>query len=410
MENNDFKIFKLKNGLKTIIENRIDSQNVHIGLIINTGSRHENNKEYGIAHLIEHLIFKGTNKHRARYILNRIDAIGGELNAYTTKEKTVIHASVHQKYFERAIDLIAEIFQLASFPENQILKEKEVIKDEIQSYRDNPYEQIYDDFEELLFAKHPLSHSILGSEKSLNSIQRNQILSFYKKYYFSSNAVLSILGAVKMNTAKNILENNFFLKKGTIRDKNQTPSFRYVPFKKVVKKSTHQAHCIMGNIAFDLKSKNRLPFILLTNILGGPAMNSRLNMNIREKYGYAYTIEAQYNAYSDAGVFAIYFGIDNKYLDKTISLILKELKFFTKNKISNTLLKSAKEQLCGQISLANDNHVSTMLANGKSLMYFNKVISYNELYKKINAITPEEILACAKNIFNEKKLSYLIYN
>ncbi len=409
MGNSDFNILKFKNGLKAIIEQRSESQNVHIGLIVNTGSRNESKNEFGMAHLIEHLIFKGTHKHNAGYILNRIDAVGGELNAYTTKEKTVIHASVNQKYFERTIDLIAEIFQFASFPENQILKEKEVIKDEIQSYRDNPYEQIYDDFEELLFGKHPLSHSILGSEKSLSKIKRNQILSFYKKYYLPSNAVLSILGAVNINDARKILEQKFFFKKSTINIKKSNRTFKYIPFKKVLKKNTHQTHCIIGNIAFDLKSKNRLPFILLANILGGPAMNSKLNMNIREKYGYAYTIEAQYTAYCDMGVFAIYFGADNKYMEKTISLILKELNYFKKNKISKTLLKNAKEQLCGQISLANDNHVSAMLANGKSLMYFNKVISYDELFEKINAITSEEIFACAKIVFNEKKLSYLIY-
>ncbi|NUM51380.1 MAG: insulinase family protein [Flavobacteriales bacterium] len=411
MPKKEIEIIRFKNSLKAVIEKKTNTENVHIGLIINVGSRNENKSIYGIAHLIEHLIFKGTNKHQARYILNRIDSIGGELNAYTTKEKTVIHASVNKKYFERALDLIAEIFQFASFPEAQILKEKEVVKDEIQSYNDNPYEQIYDDFEELLFSGHSLAHPILGNVKSLDKINRKQIVSFYKKHYNTYNAVVSILGPVNTEYTKEIIEqkfsaDNFICKKVSSSQKK----LAYQPFQKEIFKDTHQSHCIMGNHAYDIKSNHRLPFILLTNILGGPAMNNRLNMNIREKYGYTYAIEAQYSAYCDAGIFTVYFGVDKKYLQKTISLVKKELQYFKKNTLSKTMLTQAKDQLCGQISLANDNYVSTMLANGKSLMYFDKVITYQELFSKINSITPNQIYECAQTVFNEKKISTLIYN
>lgn len=412
MQKKEIEIIRFKNGLKAVIEKKTNTENIHIGLIINVGSRNENKSIYGMAHLIEHLIFKGTNKHQARYILNRIDSVGGELNAYTTKEKTVIHASVNKKYFERALDLISEIFQFASFPEAQILKEKEVVKDEIQSYNDNPYEQIYDDFEELLFSGHSLAHSILGNVKSLDKINRKQIISFYKKHYNTSNAVVSILGHIDTRYIKEIIEQKFSADTliGKAAGSSQKKLVAYKPFQKEIFKDTHQSHCIIGNHAYDIKSNHRLPFILLTNILGGPAMNNRLNMNIREKYGYTYTIEAQYSAYCDAGIFTVYFGVDNKYLQKTISLVKKELQFFKNNTLSKTMLTQAKDQLCGQISLANDNHISTMLANGKSLMYFDKVITYQELFAKINSITPGQIYECAQMVFNEKKISTLIYH
>lgn len=405
----EFEIFELKNGIRVIFKPTL-SEAAHCGLLINAGTRDEQEHEQGLAHYIEHTLFKGTSKRKFYHILSRIDSVGGELNAYTSKEETCIYASFQNQYLERAIELIADITFNSNFPAKEIEKEKLVIIDEISSYQDSPSEQIFDDFEEHIFSNHPLGRNILGTEESVRSFSRKHILNFIKTHYTNKNMVLCIAGNFDLKKVQYLAQKYIepIVHKGDpiIRKKPAA----YKPFYHQIKKNTHQSHCCMGTRAYATNSKQKLGLVLLNNLLGGSAMNTRLNLNIKEKYGFTYNLDSSYAAYSDTGIFNIYLGTDKNYLDKTIALILKELKKLRDTKLGVLQLEGAKRQLCGNIALAQDNNASVILALGKSLLYFNKVDELDELYTKINKLNASEILAIANEIFEEKKLSYLIFD
>lgn len=404
----EYNLHELDNGIR-IIHKQIPGKIAHCGFIINTGSRDEMLSESGIAHFIEHTIFKGTLKRKSHHILNRIDSVGGEINAYTTKEKTCVYASFVVDYFERATELLSDILINSTFPEKEIEKEKEVIIDEIHSYQDTPFEQIYDDFEEFVFANHSLGMNILGTEDSVNKINRDAILNFINKNYSTNQIVFSIIGDVSEKKIKQISKK--YLE--TIPTKTN-PLVRvdfndYKPFQKSIEKDNYQSHCILGNIAYGASDKKKPGFILLNNVLGGPAMNSRLNMTIREKYGYAYSVESSYTSYTNTGIFSIYLGTDQKYINKSIALTLKELKKLREIRFSSIQLHRAKVQLLGQIALSEENNTNIMLGIGKSLLNYGKVDSLEEVYEKINLITANDLLEISNEVFNEQQLSTLIY-
>lgn len=404
----EYNILTLKNGIR-IIHKPLASDVAHCGFIIDTGSRDEDISESGITHFIEHAIFKGTKKRKAYHILNRIDNVGGEINAYTTKENTSIYASFTKIYFERALELLTDILFHSTYPENELKKEKDVIIDEINSYQDSPYEQIYDDFEELVFKDHPLGMNILGTIDSVNKINRAKILEFIKTHYQPHQIVFSVVGNIPFNKIKKLCEKYL----GEIEEKNGTNSrlafTTYQPQHKNIKKDIYQTHCIMGNIAYGAHDKNKNGLILLNNILGGPAMNSRLNMAIREKYGFTYNIESAYSVYSDIGLFYIYLGTDQKYIDKSIQLVKKELKILRNKKISTAQLHKAKQQLIGQITLSEENNCNVMLGMGKSLLLYDKVDELKETFEKINALTEDELRTIANEVFEEQNLSSLLF-
>lgn len=405
----EFVIHELPNGLRHI---HIPSNTgiVHVGLNINAGTRNEDDHLNGIAHFIEHILFKGTKTRKTFHILNRIDSVGGELNAYTTKEETCIYASCQKQYLERSIELLADIAFNSIFPEKELLKEKDVIADEIASYLDSPSEQIFDDFEEIFFGKHPLAKNILGTVKSLDNIKRNDVLSFIKKYYTPQNMVLSTYGNIKASDLKTIVEKYFGIivptRKNVVEKKI---SLKLKTFEKIVKKNTNQAHVLIGTPAPNSFNKQRHACSLLNNIFGGPAMNSRLNLNIREKFGFAYNLDSNYTSYSDAGLFTIYFGTEQKHISKILSLIDKEMKKLTDTKISSSNLSSAKRQLIGNIALAQENKCALTLGLGKSLLVHNKVDTLSSVYKQIENITPTDMLEIANEVFNKNKMSSLIY-
>jgi len=399
----------LKNGIR-IIHKPIKSAVAHCGFIVKTGSRDENQKESGITHFIEHAIFKGTKKRKSHHILNRIDSVGGELNAFTTKEQTSIYASFTNEHFSRAIELLTDILFNSTYPENELEKEKEVIIDEINSYLDSPYEQIYDDFEELVFNNHPLSMNILGTEDSVKKIDRNKILNFTRENYATDQIIFSVVGDIPFTSIKRLCQkylNDIPQKTSTNKRK---PFTFYQPVNKELKKDIYQTHCIIGNQAYSAHDKAKNGFILLNNILGGPAMNSRLNMGIREKYGFTYNIESSYTVFSDIGLFYIYLGTDKKYIDKSIKLVHKELKNLRNNKLSTSQLKKAKQQIIGQITLSEENNCNIMLGMGKSMLLYNKIDSLKETFEKINDITQEELLNIANIVFDKNQLSSLIFS
>tara|TARA_R110000782_G_scaffold236819_1_gene322917 strand:- start:8118 stop:9347 length:1230 start_codon:yes stop_codon:yes gene_type:complete len=401
-------IFELSNGIRVIFKPTTGNV-AHCGFIINTGSRDETLIENGMAHFIEHAIFKGTIKRKTHHILNRIDSVGGEINAFTTKENTNIYASFTTEYFERATDLLTDIIFNSTFPDKELTKEKEVIIDEIYSYQDTPYEQIYDDFEEQIFKNHPLGMNILGSIESISNLKRENVITFFGKHYASENIVFSIVGNIPLKKIQRITEKYI----GTIIQKPITTvreNFtNYIPQSDSILKDTHQAHCIIGNVAYGSFHKKRNIFMLLNNILGGPAMNSKLNMGLREKYGLTYNIESSYNLYSDVGLFSVYLGTDIKHIDKSIRLVKKEMKKLKTTQLSSSQLKNAKRQFLGQTTIAEENNCNVMLGQGKSLLLYNKVEDLATVHEKINAITQNDILDVANEIFDENQLSTLLY-
>ncbi len=404
----EYNLYELENGIR-VIHHPIKNRVAHCGFIINTGTRDEKLPENGMAHFIEHSIFKGTKNRKSHHILNRIDSVGGEINAYTTKEKTCIYASFTNEYLERATELLSDILFNSIFPEKELEKEKEVIIDEIYSYQDNPFEQIYDDFEEFIFQNHPLGMNILGTVDSVKSISREKILTFIENNYSPDQIIFSIVGdftekkiqtIIKKYLTENIYKTNLI---------ERTSFSNYSPFTKTIEKDVYQAHCMIGNLAYSSLHKNKVDFILLNNILGGPAMNSRLNMGIREKHGFTYNIESTYNTYSDIGVVGIYLGTDVKHLDKSINLVHKELKKLRTIKLSSSQLQKAKQQLIGQITLAEENKSNVMIGLGESLLFYNKVDSLEEVYQKINDVNSNNLLEVANEIFDPNQLSSLIY-
>lgn len=404
----EFEIHTLSNGIR-IIHKQIKTCEVsHCAIIVNAGSRDEEIKEHGVAHFIEHSMFKGTNKRKSFHILNRLDAVGGELNAYTTKEITCIHASFLHEHYERAVELISDITFNSTFPEKEILKEKEVIIDEINSYKDSPSEQIFDDFESQIFGNHPIGRDILGTVSSLKKLNRNNLIDFINKHYLVSNMVFSSVGNLSMKKVIAIAEKHLGGYQNDKTEIQRLPFKEYLPSNKTIKKSHYQSHAIIGNIAYSRMHQNKTGLILLNNILGGPAMNSRLNLAIREKYGFTYNLESNYSAYSDTGVFSLYLGTDNKYLDKTISLVKQELKKLRDKKLGISQLQSAKKQIIGQLALSEESKSGTMLALGKSLLLLNKVETLPEIYSKIESLTSDDLLEIANEIFDENQLSSLV--
>lgn len=405
---NEFEIFELPNGLRVIYK-QVLGEAAHCGIILNAGTREEKPQEQGLAHYIEHTLFKGTRKRRFYHILSRIDSVGGELNAYTAKEETCIYASFQKQYLERAIELIADITFNSTFPEKEIEKEKDIIIDEIHSYKDTPAEQIYDDFETHLFNKHPLGFNILGTVESVKSFKQKHIIEFIKRHYLLKNMVFSIVGNYKKDYVKKVMLKHF----ADIQTKGN-PSIRKAPdlnktFHKIQKVNSNQSHCIIGSVAPSAASKKRTAMVLLNNLLGGPGMNSRLNLNIREKYGFAYNLDSNYVAYSDTGLFAVYLGTDKKYLHKTTELVHKELRKLKEVPLSTMQLHRAKQQLCGNISLAQENNSSVMLALGKSLLMFNKVDTLNSIYEEIEKITTKKLFDIANEVFEEKRMNSLTF-
>ena len=399
----------LPNGIRIVHRQVTHTAISHIGIMLDMGSRDEKPHQQGLAHFWEHMAFKGTQKRTSLQIINRLEVVGGELNAYTTKEETAIYASFMCPYFERSLELLSDIVFNSTFPEKELEKEKEVILDEINSYRDNPVEQIYDDFEDLIFPDHPLGHPILGTPESVKSFTKKEILYFMEACYSSDRIVFSSIGNVPFS--KIIKLANTYL--GHI-PKKASPARRahfrgYVPSFNSFKKETFQSHCVMGNVGYENKNKKKTGLVLLNNLLGGPGMNSRLNLGIREKYGFTYNLESSYSSYEDTGLFTVYLGTDNNYLERTIELVHKELKKLRDTKLGTLQLKNAKQQLIGQIALGQESKVNLMLGFGKSFLTYGKIDTLQKIYKKIEMVKAENLLEIANEVFDQKQMSTMIF-
>ncbi len=399
---------RLKNGIR-IIQQQTESPAAHFGIILNTGSRDELTEEQGIAHFIEHVIFKGTKKRKAFHIISRIEDVGGELNAYTGKEETAVHATFLNEYYDRSMELISDIITNSTFPERELEREKEVVIEEINSYKDNPQELIFDDFDELLFDGHPIARNILGTPELVKSFNRESISRFIRNNYHTDEMVLSLVGNIPFDRFHAMADKYF----GEIPEKKRIrPRIafsNYIPGIKRVKKDTFQTHCVLGNIAYDARSKKRIGMVLLNNILGGQSMNSRLNLSLRERNGLAYNAESTYSSFSDTGSFNIYFGTDRENLEKALRLIKKEFTLLKEKKLGTLQLSKAKKQLIGQIAIASEDRDDLMLTLGKSYLLYDQVDSLEKIYQDIEKISEQMILEIANEILDEKSLSILIY-
>ncbi len=408
MVDSDFLTHTLKNGIR-IIHLNTDSPVAHLGVLINTGSRDEKKNEHGLAHFIEHSVFKGTKKRRAFHVLSRIEGVGGELNAYTTKEETVLFSTFLSEYYERAADLLGDILLNSVYPEKELEREKEVIFEEINSYKDSPSELIFDEFEELVFDGHSIARNILGTKKNLLKFNRESIHRFIENNYHTDQIVISSVGNCNFNVLIKLLEKNF----GDLSEKRRIPTRKkfenYIPEKRSVEKDTYQSHCIVGNIAYDIQHPKRIVMVLLNNILGGQAMNSRLNLALRERRGMAYNVESSYTAYSDTGLFNVYFGTDKENLERAQALVQKEFSLLRDKKLGAVQLSRAKKQLIGQIAISTESREDLMLTIGKSYMLYDKVDSLRLVFKRIEEITADDIQEVANLILNNKQMSTLIY-
>ena len=403
------EIFSLSNGIR-VVYLHTPSQVAHLGITVLAGSRFERKAEDGLAHFLEHCIFKGTTKRKAFHILSRLDSVGGELNAYTAKEEMCVYASFTKEHIRRASELLADITLNSNFPFKEIQKEKEIILDEINSYLDSPSDKIFDDFEEHLFKGHALGNNILGTKERVQGFTRGDLQAYVKRFFTTENMVISFVGEIGRNRLEKMLEEDF---KNCLPGKHKEIAEKFElnkQFRIRTKEANYQVHAIVGGIAPNYKEESRRGMTLLTNILGGPALNSRLTLSIREKYGYSYNVEANYTPYVDTGFWSVYLGTDPKYIDKSIALIYKELKLLRTKKLGVLQLNRAKEQLKGHLALGMDSNSGLMLGLGKSLLLFNQIDTIPEIYQGIDKLEASELLEIANQYFSEENCNELIFD
>ena len=403
-----FNQYILPNGMR-IIHEPSASKVAYCGFAVDAGTRDELENEQGMAHFVEHLIFKGTAKRKAWHILNRMENVGGDLNAYTNKEETVIYSAFLTEHFGRAFELLVDIVFHSTFPQREIEKETEVIIDEIQSYEDNPSELIFDDFEDLIFRGHPLGRNILGNPEQLKQFRSEDAAAFTARFYHPNNMVFFVLGNLSFKKVVLMAKKLLADIPATPVHYGRTPPPLYVPEHLVVHKDTHQAHVMIGSRGYNAYDDKRTALYLLNNVLGGPGMNSRLNVSLRERRGLVYNVEANLTSYTDTGVFCIYFGTDPEDADRCIGLVHKELKKLRDSKLSSSQLSAAKKQIIGQIGVAGDNFENNALDMGKTFLHYGKFEGSEEVFKRIEMLTAEHLWDIANEMFDENYLSTLIY-
>ncbi len=402
----EFTTYTLPNGIRCI-HRQTRGTVAHCALVIGAGTRDEQPNEYGLAHFTEHALFKGTTHRKAWQVNCRLENLGGELNAFTTKEDTTVHATTLRGDFSKAVELLADVVFCSTFPDRELEREKEVIYDEINTYKDAPAELIYDTMEDLLFAGSELGHNILGRKAALKGYNGDSIRRFTARTHTTDEIVFSSIGSFSARTAEQVARRYLGDLTPTTRNYTRTKTGLYTPFDRTITKHTHQTHCIIGTRAFDLTDDNRLMLSLLVNLLGGPSANSLLNVEIREKRGLTYNIEANYTPYSDTGVVVIYFSTDHQHTEECIELIERQLRRLATESLSTRRLSMAKRQFIAQLAIAGENKESYMLSAGKSLLVHDGIDTMEEVYAKIRSFTAAELTTVAEQSF--QNLSRLIF-
>ena len=419
-----YNTYTLDNGLR-IIHLPSDSKVVYCGYQINAGTRNEEPGEEGLAHFCEHVTFKGTERRKAWHILNCLESVGGDLNAYTNKEGTVYYSAILKEHIARAVDLLTDIVFHSVYPQAEIDKEVEVICDEIESYNDSPAELIYDEFENIIFKGSPLGHNILGTAEQVRSFKTEDALRFTRKLYRPDNAIFFAYGDIDFKKLVKLLK-TLNMEHGTLNFMNsktsETPTAEMeaddanhkVQSKVegqtiVMQKNTHQAHVMIGTRAYDVNDSRRMPLYLLNNMLGGPGMNAKLNLALREHNGLVYTVESTMVAYGDTGIWSIYFGCDEHDVKRCLRLVRKELDKFMQKPLSEAQLKATKKQIKGQVGVACDNRENFALDFGKSFLHYGWEKNVDRLYEQVDEITAEQIQAVAQELFDKDRLTTLIF-
>ncbi len=405
----EYKLHTFSNGLRLAFKQSHNTQIAHSGFFINAGSRDEHENQIGLAHLLEHMLFKGTNKRNTNQVLNRLEVVGGDLNAFTTKDKTVVHASLVKDHFERAIELLVDVTFHSSFPKKALEKEKKVVYEEIDMYLDSPEERIFDEFQELFYPEHPLGNNILGSKKTVDAFEQHDLFDFIEQRYFSNEMVLVIVAPLPFEKVLRVCEKyvtHLVLKTGSI--KRQEPELPK-SFDVVAKNGFAQAHVLLGCRGYSLEEEHRPALMLLANILGGPGLNSTLNLKLREKHGYTYGVDCGYQALTDSGLVTIYYSTDKKNVNRSKKAVLKELANFRNEPLKESLLKKYKTQFRGQLIMAEESNSSLMFVIGRSLLDLGHVDSLEEILAKIDRINSAEIQYVAKEIFEPERLNFLTY-
>ncbi len=398
--------FTLSNGIRVVYQRVASTKIFHCGVFLDVGSRDEHTANQGIAHFWEHMAFKGTSKRSSFHIISSLDSIGGELNAFTDKERVVFFASVRDQYAERAIDVLSDITFNSIFPVAQIEKERGVILEEMAMYLDNPDDSLQDEFEAIIYKSHPMGMNILGKPETIKSFKRKDFLSFFKDHIDTQRVVFSCVGDISVDTIEKLTRKYFDVGK-TSRKVKRKRAIPYQPREKELFRSVKQAKCAIGRDAYPMLHENRIPFFMLVNMLGGPGMNSRLNLSLREKYGFVYSIDAHYISYTDTGMFAVFFGTDPRQLEKAVKLVQQELNKFCEKPLSFRQLKAAKEQIKGQLAMSEENNLSHMMMMGRSILNRGSVPTMEEIFQEIQQIDAGKLLLIAQEMFDPKSLSYL---
>ncbi|WP_224999714.1 pitrilysin family protein [Cesiribacter sp. SM1] len=403
----DFYLHELSNGIRVVHKQVVHTKIVHCGFVLDIGSRDELPYQMGLAHFWEHMAFKGTLKRKAYHILNRLDSVGGELNAYTTKEKICFYASVLDQYLENALELLTDITFHSTFPEKQIEKERGVILEEMSMYEDSPEDALQDIFDSLVFPDHPLGHNILGTTETLNSFQRQHFLEFVQQNLDTGRLIFSCVGNISPKKAIRLAEKYLGNLPVFKAERQRRPFDGYKPVQQELERSIMQAHFSMGRPAFALRDEQRLPFFMLTNILGGPANTSRLNMALREKKGFVYNVDASYTPYTDTGLFSISFATEPGQLQKSIRLVEQEFRKLCDKPLGTLQLHAAQEQLIGQLAMAEENNASLMLMMGKSILDMERIESLEDIFARIRKISASELQYLAQEMLQPQSFSSL---
>ncbi|MDO7876497.1 pitrilysin family protein [Hymenobacter sp. ASUV-10] len=405
----DYHIHEYPNGIRLLHKQVLHTKIAHCGFLLDIGSRDEQAHQQGLAHFWEHMAFKGTTKRKSFHILNRLESVGGELNAYTTKEKICFYATLLSSHFERAFELLTDLTFNSVFPGKELEKERGVILEEMSMYQDAPEDAIIDDFDEVVFGAHPLGVNILGTRESVSNFQTADFHTFYNENVRTDRLVFSSVSNLPFKEVKRLADKFLAPLPARLGPRPRLAVGGYQRKDKVEKRPITQAHCLLGGPAYALADERRIPFFMLNNILGGPGMNSRLNLAVREKYGLVYTIDSSYSPYTDTGLFGIYFGTEGKQVKRTIGLVQKELKLLREKTLTTNQLHIAKNQLMGQLAMSEESNSGLMQLLGKSTLDLGHVEPLTSIFERINKITASELQEMANEVLTEDNLSVLQY-
>ncbi len=398
----------LKNGIR-LVHQYADSPVAHLGVFILAGSRDETDPEHGLAHFIEHTIFKGTEKRSVLQVLNRLENVGADLDAFTTKEETCINAAFLHRYYSRTLELFSDILLHSVFPEKEIEKEKRVVADEIKSYLDNPADQVFDDFEEQVFKGHPLGRNILGTPRSLKKFNGEMIRSFIRRHYEPCRMIIASVGKIEFGRLSAMVGHYFDEAVLSDTSLSRMPFEGYRAEQHYKRKKVCQVHCITGGPAYPGHHPKRLAMAVLNNLLGGPVMNSRLSLALRERSGLTYHNESSYSAYSDTGIVSIYFGTDPANFGQALDIVYRELRKLRENKLTTSQLHTVRRQVAGQLAISAESNMATMLAMGKSFLLLNHFDSIEETLRKVDNISADDLIGIANEVFDPGRMGLIVY-